>query len=103
LLLSYSQHKYEWAIRETDWLGYWLTPQGLMPWKKKIYAILRWINLATPLCMFIGCVNYNHDMLPSHAHLLKPLMDQSGLTTYFMDRQNTKAFVKMRLLMTARA
>jgi hypothetical protein len=69
------------AIKETDWLGYWLAPHGLKPWKKKINAILHTdcpCN-ATELCMFIGCQNYHHDMWQSCAHILKLLTDHSGL------------------------
>jgi hypothetical protein len=73
--------KCEWAIKETNWLGSWVTPQGLKPWKKKIDAILHMDcpHNATELLMFIGCVNYYHDMWLSRAHISKPLTDQSGL------------------------
>jgi hypothetical protein len=73
--------KCEWAFKETDWLGYWLTPQGLKPWKKKIDAIqhMDHPHNAIELRMFIGCINYYHDMWLSCAHVLKPLTDQSGL------------------------
>jgi hypothetical protein len=72
----------------------------------KIDAILHMDRLcnATELCMFIGCINYYCDMWPSHAHVLKPLTDQSGLkkkTPIKWTDEMQQAFDKMCLLMTA--
>jgi hypothetical protein len=89
-------------------IDYWLTPRGLKPWKKKIDAILHMdrSHNATELRMFIGCVNYYHDMWPSCAHILKPLTDQSGLKKRAPIKwtdEMQQAFDKMRLLMAADA
>ncbi|KAL7474416.1 hypothetical protein ACHAW6_000388 [Cyclotella cf. meneghiniana] len=98
--------KCECAIKETDWLGYWLTPRCLKPWKKKIDAILHMDQPwnATEMCMFIGCINYYRDMWPSCAHILKPLTDHSGLKKHtpipWMPEMQV-AFDKMHVLMVA--
>ena len=72
--------KCDWAVKETDWLGYWLMPTSLKPRKKKIEAIL---NLDAPsnlkqLRGFVGMVNYYRGMWPHRAHILALISAKTG-------------------------
>ena len=69
--------KCEWGVRETNRLGYWFTPNGLNPWRKKVNAILK---LASPRTLkevrsFKGAVTFYRDMFHRHSHILTPLTD----------------------------
>ncbi|KAL7481615.1 hypothetical protein ACHAW6_011085 [Cyclotella cf. meneghiniana] len=90
--------KCEWAIKETDWLA----------WKKEIDAILHMDPPWNPteLCMFIGCINYYQDMMPSCAHIFKPLTDHSRLKKHApipWTPDIQRAFDKMSMLIAADA
>ena len=86
--------KYKYTVKETDWLGYWLTPTCLKLCKKKVDAILQ-INRPKTikyLRAFSGAVNCYRDMWPRRAHVLKPLTDKSGTKTFVWTNDMGKEF-----------
>ena len=88
--------KCEWGIQETDFLGHWLTPKGIKPWRKKVQGILdmRSPTNVSELRSFLGLMNYYRDMWPRRLHVLAPL------TKEWTDRQE-KAFKEMKALAAA--
>ena len=71
------------AKHELEYLGYWITREGIQPVSKKIEAIQ---NIAPPrnrreLRKFIGIVNYYRDMWIRRSHVLAPLATLTSKTT----------------------
>ena len=100
---SVNPRKCEWAVQETNILGYWLTPHGLKPWCKKIDAIL-WLQrprTVKDLRCFIGAVTYYHTMFPKRAHILTPLTiltsQKSGNVSWSAECQHAFDTIKVIL------
>lgn len=93
--------KCEWGVKETDWLGFWLTPTGLKPWKKKIDAILALDRPKTvsELRSFIGGVTFYRDMFRKRSHLLSPLTAQVGKKKLDWTPECEQAFQAIKALL----
>ncbi len=79
-----------WAIQETDWLGYWLTPTGFKPWCKKIDGILQMKKLKTfQKCVGFSVLTKTSDACSPHSHI--PLQ-QVRVEDILMDPWNGPCF-----------
>jgi hypothetical protein len=70
--------KSKFFAEQIEYLGYWITRQGIQPIRNKVEAILnikspKTINQKIKLRQFIGIVNYYRDMWFRRSELLAPL------------------------------
>ena len=78
--LKVNARKSFFAREQLEYLGYWITREGIQPVKDKVASIM---NIAEPktrkqLRSFLGVVNYYRDMWIKRSHVLAPL---SALTS----------------------
>lgn len=73
------------AQTELDYLGYWLSRDGIQPQPKKVEAIMRLKppKTARQVKQFLGMVNFYRDMWRRRSHLLSPLTALVGKKTNF--------------------
>jgi hypothetical protein len=86
--------KCEWAVQETDWLGHWLTPTGLKPWRKKIEPLLRLAppRSVTQVRQFVGAVMFYRDFFRRRSHVLAPLTALIGTKKFDWTPDCDRAF-----------
>ena len=97
--------KCEWFVKEIDFLGFCMMPEGIKPWKKRIDAILKMDRPFnnTDVWAFIGAVNHYKSLWLRHAHVLAPIAKLTGWGTFQWTDGHEHAFQQMKAIITIEA
>ena len=97
--------KCEWGVQEMEWLGHWVTPDGIKPLPDKIKGIVQLDrpNTVTQLRSFIGMINFYRDFWQKRSHILAPLTaltkTPKGQPLNWTE-ECTKAFQQIKAILT---
>ena len=95
--------KFSFAVTEIDYLGYWITRNGIQPQPKKVEAIMRLTPPTTKrqLRRFSGMVNFYRDMWRRRSHTLAPLTAMcSNKAKFVWHDKEQKAFENIKAIMS---
>ena len=90
--------KCEFGVKESDFLGHWLTPNGVKPLQTKVQGMLDMQppETLTQLRSFLGLVTYHRDMWPRRSRVLTFLMDLLGTKVFKWEQAQQTAFLQMK-------
>jgi RNase H-like domain found in reverse transcriptase len=95
--------KCDWAVKETDFLGFWFTPSGPKPWRKKIDAILTmsFPSNRTEVRAFCSAITFYRDMFRGRSDILAPITKLASKNVKFIwGPEQQKAFESMKSLIS---
>ena len=73
--LKVKQNKGKWATSEVEYLGHWITGEGVKPMTDKVDSILaiQHPHIRKEIGRFMDMINFYRDMWKHRSHLLAPL------------------------------
>ena len=92
------------AQTELDYLGFWITRNGIQPQPKKVEAIRRLLPPVTKrqLRRFLGMINYYRDMWRRRSHVLAPLTALTSKTAKWQwGLKEKNAFEEIKRIISA--